>query len=121
MTFAWQQFYWPVLLMSLAGVMIACANLARPWWSRLRAGLRLAIDLAIVVIAVALTRMSPLVDITAVNLSSVELEKLRQVAQAGLTIAFHGSSSEGYKIGPWASADPSWPNGWRLFAPKAIC
>lgn len=85
---AWQQFYWPVLLISLAGIFLSSANLFRPWWSRLRAGIRLAIDAAIVVIASLLARMSPLVDITAASLSREELEKLRQVAQAGLTITF---------------------------------
>jgi hypothetical protein len=84
----WQQFYWPILLISLASTILACVNLARPWWSRLRAGTRLAIDAAIVVIACLLARMSPLVDITGVNLPKGELEKLRQVAQMGLPITF---------------------------------
>jgi hypothetical protein len=84
----WQQFYWPILLLSLAGMILACANLARPWWSRLRAGIRLAIDATIVVMACLLTRMNTLVDITAVNISRAELEKLRQVAEFGLPITF---------------------------------
>lgn len=88
MAAVWQQFYWPVLLVSLAGMILACANLARPWWSRLRAGIRLATDATIVVIALLLTRVSPLVNITAISITREELKKLRQVAQSGLSIAF---------------------------------
>ncbi len=85
---AWQQFYWPVLLLSLAGMILACVNLVRPWWSRLRAGIRFAIDAAIVVIAFLLTRIGPLVDITATSMSTEQLEKVRQAAHYGLSITF---------------------------------
>jgi hypothetical protein len=88
MAAVWQQFYWPVLLVSLAGMILACANLVRPWWSRLRAGIRLAIDASMVVIALLLTQTSPLIDITASGITGEELEKLRLVAQSGLQISF---------------------------------
>ncbi len=88
MTPVWQQFYWPVLLLSLASVTLACVNLARPWWTRLRAGIRLAIDLAIVVIALLLARMGPLVNISATGINAELLERLRQSLQYGLSITF---------------------------------
>jgi hypothetical protein len=68
--------------------MLACANLARPWWSRLRAGIRLSFDASMVVMACLLMRTSPLVDMAALNPSVKGLEQLRPAANAGLSILF---------------------------------
>jgi hypothetical protein len=84
----WQQFYWPIFLVSLAGILLACANLVRPWWSRLRAGIRLTIDATMAVMACLLMRMNPLVEITAISISGEELAKLQIAAQTGLSITF---------------------------------
>jgi hypothetical protein len=40
-----QSFYLPVLLLLFAGVAIGCLNLARPFWTRSRWGMRTAVDL----------------------------------------------------------------------------
>ncbi len=36
--------YWPILLVVLAAVAMDAVNTVRPWWTRLRSGLRLGID-----------------------------------------------------------------------------
>lgn len=40
----WHTFCWALLLLSLANIAVSAANLARPYWSPLRSGLRLATD-----------------------------------------------------------------------------
>jgi hypothetical protein len=37
-------FYWPILTLFIALAAIACANLFQPWWTRRRAGVRIAIN-----------------------------------------------------------------------------
>ena len=58
--------YWGILVFLLAGVVMACVNLYRPWWTRHRAGARLAIDTLGLVICLAILA-GPFVEITAAN------------------------------------------------------
>jgi uncharacterized membrane protein len=56
--------YWGILAFLLAGVVMACVNLYQPWWTRPRAGARLAIDALGLGIALAILA-GPFVEITA--------------------------------------------------------
>jgi hypothetical protein len=87
MTAAWAPFFWPVLAVSIATVALACANVARPWWSQLRAGIRLGIDAANLVIAALLMRSGLLLHLTAAGISEDKLEQLRRAAESGLQVA----------------------------------
>ncbi len=40
----WQYFFWGFLLLALANIATSGANLLRPYWTRIRAGARLATD-----------------------------------------------------------------------------
>ena len=54
--------YWPILTYLAAGVVLACVNLYRPWWTRHRAWARLAINSLGLVIAVVIA-LGPFVEI----------------------------------------------------------
>jgi hypothetical protein len=43
---AWSAFYWTILVITLANVIISGINLLRPWWTAQRAVLRVILDLA---------------------------------------------------------------------------
>ncbi len=58
--------YWPILVFLLAGVALACVNLFRPWWTRERAGARLAIDALGLVLAVVIA-IGPFIEVVAAN------------------------------------------------------
>jgi len=68
--------YLGILVFLLAGVVMACVNLYRPWWTRHRARARLVIDALGLVICLAILA-GPFVDITAANpkAGAVELAK----------------------------------------------
>jgi hypothetical protein len=58
--------YWPILTYLAAGVVLACVNLYRPWWTRHRAWGRLAINSLGLVIAIVVAA-GPFVEITAAS------------------------------------------------------
>ena len=88
LTPVWQQFYWLIILTSVASVTLSSANLIRPWWSRLRAGIRLAIDATTAVMAFLLVRMGPLVDVTSVSVTGEQLARIRQATESAMPIGF---------------------------------
>ena len=59
--------YWTILVFLLAGVVMACVNLRRPWWTRRRAGAQLAIDAVGLVVCLAIVVAGPLIVITAAS------------------------------------------------------
>jgi hypothetical protein len=68
--------YCGILVFLLAGVVMACVNLYRPWWTRHRAGARLAIDaLGLVICLVILA--GPFVEITAASPKAGAVELAR--------------------------------------------
>jgi hypothetical protein len=69
-------FYWPALVVLVAGVALASVNLFRPWWSRPRALARLAIDLLTLAIAVALFAAGPIVESVAAGMDADRAERL---------------------------------------------
>jgi hypothetical protein len=52
-----QHFYWPILVWLMAMVILAAANLIWPLWTRTRAALRLAVDLAGLAMVLAMVVM----------------------------------------------------------------
>ncbi|HEX7185657.1 MAG TPA: hypothetical protein VF756_27780 [Thermoanaerobaculia bacterium] len=74
----WSSFYWPILLVVLASVVLAGVNTFRPWWTRMRSGLHLAIDSLGLALVCYLFTTGPWVRITASNLP---MEKAAELAE----------------------------------------
>ena len=68
--------YWSILVFLLCGGILCCVNLYRPWWTRRRAGARLAIDTLGLLISVAIAT-SPFVEITATGPSGSAVDLAR--------------------------------------------
>jgi hypothetical protein len=62
---AWRTVYWLMLWLTLAGVVTACVNLFRPYWTRLRLGIRAAGNLVGFVVLYAVLGTSAWVDVSA--------------------------------------------------------
>jgi HAAS domain-containing protein len=77
----WQTLYWPILLLALAGAVMACVNLLRPYWTRRRAGISLAIESASVVVLLLLLRAGTLIEVA---LPGQPLATLEDVAKLEL-------------------------------------
>lgn len=72
----WAPLYWPILLLLLASVAMAAVNTVRPWWTRLRTGLRLGIDsVELALICLLLTGRS-WVEVTVTNGPSAKIDEL---------------------------------------------
>lgn len=52
-------FFWPVLLLATAEMLLHAMNLFMPWWTRRRAAFRLVVDLCTLALLVALARTWP--------------------------------------------------------------
>jgi hypothetical protein len=73
-----QGFYWPILTLFIALAAIACANLFRPWWTRRRAGIRLAIN-SFGLILIALSFMTkPWFEVIAPHATTTEIRDIAQ-------------------------------------------
>lgn len=59
----WHTFYWPILLLAVARIALACVNVVRPYWTRLRAGLRLAVESASLVLLLLVLRAGTWVEV----------------------------------------------------------
>jgi len=86
-----QYFYWPVLLLLVAMVIVAAANLIWPQWTRRRAALRLAVDLAGLVMVLAMVMMwaqgGVFVELDGVKISEEALAKAQQWIGVSCVIA----------------------------------
>lgn len=60
-------FFWPVLIQSAVTFVLAAVNLFRPWWTIARASVRLATNVASVVIAALMLQAGPWVEIARIN------------------------------------------------------
>lgn len=70
---AWPTVYWMIIGLTAAAVGMSCANLLRPWWTRRRAGLQLALDLAGFVPVALLLGVASWVEVTSTTLSSARV------------------------------------------------
>lgn len=74
----WSSFYWPILLLVLASVVLAGVNALRPWWTRLRSGLHIAIEGAGLALVCYLAITGPWVEITAPNIPAGKAAELAE-------------------------------------------
>jgi len=75
----WRNFFWGFLFVSIVNIALATANLFHPYWTRLRAGVRLASDCAGSVLFCWLLKSNFLVGITAAD---VEASKTLAITNA---------------------------------------
>jgi hypothetical protein len=82
----WHIVYWPVLALLLGGAALAAVNLFRPYWTTLRAGVRLAIDGAFLVIAVLLLRLGTWIEVVVPGLPADKHLSLVRVLDMGVFV-----------------------------------
>jgi hypothetical protein len=83
----WRSLFWPILLITLSGIPIGLVGLLRPWRTRWRSALRLAVDCISLIIAGALLNAAPWVTLSAPKLSSTALAEAAKWTNAGMSIA----------------------------------
>jgi hypothetical protein len=74
-------FYWPALALLIANFALAAANLIRPWWSRRRAAIRVAIDATTFVLASLLIAAGPLVESIAAGVDADRTARLAELVK----------------------------------------
>lgn len=84
----WHSVFWPILLVALAALGLAAVNLARPWWTRARAGIRLAIDAAALVLSLLLLRTGYYADVSGPGLPAVKAAEATHGLNLSLQITF---------------------------------
>ena len=72
------RFYWPILTLLVALAAIACANLFRPWWTRRRAGVRLAINSFGLILIALLFVTKPWFEVIAPHATTTEIRDIAQ-------------------------------------------
>ena len=73
---ATRYFVWTIFFLAIAGIGVCSVNLFRPYWTRLRASLRLAIDSVGWIALCWLLKVQPLLEISAPGLSAEEAARL---------------------------------------------
>lgn len=88
----WTPLHWPILLLVLASVVLACVNTVRPWWTRLRSGLRLGIDTVELALICFLLTARSWVEIVVPNVPSPKVDELAKWINlsVGVTLAAIG-------------------------------
>jgi len=88
-------FFWPVLLLAMAEMLLHAWNLFLPWWTRRRAAFRLLVDVCTLALLVALTRTWPWFAINVdagvaagIAPSTRDVAILEQVVNLSLLISF---------------------------------
>jgi hypothetical protein len=81
-------FIWVIFFLSFTGTGVAAANLFRPYWTRFRASLRLAIDAIGWSVLCWLLRVSPLLEIDAPNLSVEGAARLTGMINSSMCTVF---------------------------------
>ncbi len=84
---AWHPIYWMIAALVAAGLPLAAVNLVRPWWTRLRAGVRLALDLAGLVPVVVLLRTGDLVEVTSTRIPPAGREAIARAINGPVRLA----------------------------------
>jgi len=85
---AWHAFFWPILVLVLASLVLSSVNLVRPWWTRGRVAVRVAIDAAVLGVVLLLLRMSSYVEASASGVSAAKAAELGQWLNWSLQITF---------------------------------
>jgi hypothetical protein len=71
-------FYWPILTLFVALAAVACANLFRPWWTRRRAGVRIAINAFGLILIAVLFMTKPWFEVIAPHATTTEIRDIVQ-------------------------------------------
>jgi len=71
-------FYCPFLTLFAATAAIACANLFRPWWTRQRAGIRMAIDSFGLILVALLFMTKPWFEVIAPHATTTQTQDIVQ-------------------------------------------
>jgi hypothetical protein len=71
-------FYWPILTLFVAQAAIAGANLFRPWWTRRRAGVRIAINCIGLILIALLFLTKPWFEVIAAHATATEIRDIAQ-------------------------------------------
>jgi magnesium-transporting ATPase (P-type) len=71
-------FYWLILTLFVALASIACANLFRPWWTRRRAGIRIAINSFGLILVALLFMTKPWFEVIAPHATTTEAHDIAQ-------------------------------------------
>jgi len=72
----WHELFWPILLFLTAVTALGAMNSIWPWWTRARAGFRLAIDLLGLAVIAILLSAGPLVIISISKLTPEQVQKI---------------------------------------------
>lgn len=84
----WHNYFWPILLISLASIALAGVNLARPWWTRTRAAIRLAIDATAMAVILLLLRTGSYAEAAGPGLSAAKAAEATHWMNVTLQITF---------------------------------
>jgi hypothetical protein len=81
---ATRYFVWAIFFLAIAGIGVCSVNLFRPYWTRLRASVRLAIDSIGWIALCWILKVQPLLEISAPGLSAEEAAKLTAVINGSI-------------------------------------
>lgn len=88
LTPAWRIFFWTFLLLALANIGLSAVNLFRPYWTRLRSGIRLAVDCAGSGVFCWLLKAHLLAEISAPHLSSARAAEIANSININMSRSF---------------------------------
>jgi len=84
----WRYFFWAFLLLALINAVVAAANLARPYWTVVRASLRLATDCTASALFCWMMKASVLAEITGANIPAARALEITNAINLGLAKVF---------------------------------
>jgi hypothetical protein len=84
----WRIFFWVFLLLAIANIALAVANLFRPYWTWLRAGIQLALTCAGAIAFCWICKASILAQIVAPNLSSARAAEVVNLINTNVSKSF---------------------------------
>jgi hypothetical protein len=84
----WRVFFWAYLLLAVANIVASSVNLLRPYWTGLRASIRLATDCAGAALFCWLLKARILAEISAPNLSSARAAEISNAINTHLARSF---------------------------------
>ncbi len=84
----WQHLYWPILALTASMVALSAVNFVRPWWTPMRAVVRLVNQLVVVAVAGWLLYAGAWIAVEAPTLSPGKAADLQRSVDLGLLITF---------------------------------
>lgn len=84
----WRYFFWAFLLLGLMNAVLACVNLARPYWTVVRASVRLVTNGAASGLFCWMVKASVLAEITGANIPASRAAEITNVLNVGIARIF---------------------------------